>query len=272
MKLRKALDKAKKMRSGKRVGDFHGPVVETRSPEKDWQPPEYSHSIQCQIDNDWLRKNRCVCIDQDAPELEWYKVMRTKILQATKPKGLNTIMITSPSQAEGKTLTSINLALTFAKSYNQTVLLVDCDLRRQNIHKVLGIRSDAGLVDYLVDNRPLKDFMLWPSIEQMTLISGGRSIQNSAELISSDRMKTLVNKMKERYADRYILFDTPPVLVGADSIALAPLVDCILMVVIEGQTTMSDIKRATAALPQEKIIGYVMNRQTNGYQKGYYYY
>jgi len=271
MKLRKAMEKAKMMRSGNKT-DFRRPVVEIRSPDREWQPPKYDRSVRRAIDSDRLRDHRCVCIDPDAPELDKYKVLRTKIIQATKPRGWNTIMITSPGPEEGKTLTSVNLALTVAKAYNQTVLLVDCDLRRQNIHKLLGLNSGAGLVSYLVDSRPLEDFMIWPGIQQLTLISGGRSIQNSAELLSSERMKALVAEMKERYRDRYILFDTPPVLIGADAIALAPLVDGILVVVSAGRTGMSDLKKALGSLPAEKMIGFVMNRQKDVLRKGYSYY
>jgi len=220
MKLKKALDKAKKIRLEGGV-----PVVERtaeaikESPERDWAPPVYSKSVQAELDPQLVRANRLVCIDQEAPELDFFKVLRTKIQQATQSRGLNTIMITSPQAAEGKTMTSVNLALTFAKAYNQTILLVDCDLRRQNIHNTLGIDSNAGLVDYLIDKKPLSDFIIWPGINKLTLISGGHTIQNSTELLGSERMKTLVAEMKNRYPDRYVLFDTPPILLGADTLA-----------------------------------------------------
>ena len=101
-------------------------------------------------------------------------------------------MITSPREAEGKTLTAVNLALTFAKAYNQTVMLVDCDLRRQEIHKTLGYECGIGLVDYLASDQDVKELITWPGIDQMTVISGGRTALNSAELLGSVRMKTLV--------------------------------------------------------------------------------
>ena len=152
--------------------------------------------------------------------------------------------------------------------------MVDCDLRRQNIHHVLGIDSHAGLVDYLVNHRPLSDFIIWPGIEKLTLISGGRTIQNSTELLGSKRMKDLVAEMKTRYPERYVLLDTPPVLVGADTLALAPLVDGIVMVVAEGKTAMREVRKALDILPADKILGFVMNRQRKGQgaKNGYYYY
>jgi non-specific protein-tyrosine kinase len=274
MKLRKALDKAKKTRQKSEPSRIkRKPVVVKENNNQGWVAPEYSDSVQAKLDPQFVRDNRFVCIDQEAPELDFYKVLRTKIQLATRSKGWNTIMITSPQAGEGKTTTSVNLALTFAKAFNQTLLLVDCDLRRQNIHNVLGIESTAGLVDYLVNQKPLSDFIIWPGIKKMTVISGGRTIQNSAELLGSERMKTLVEEMKSRYPDRYILFDSPPVLLGADTLALAPLVDCIVMVVFEGKTTMRQVKKAVAMLPQDKLIGFVMNRQRKGKgsKYGYYY-
>jgi non-specific protein-tyrosine kinase len=181
-------------------------------------------------------------------------------------------MITSAVPGEGKTLTSINLALTFAKAYNQTVMLVDCDLRKQDIHKVLGFPSNGGLIDYLVGDRPLHEAIIWPGIDKLTLMSGGRTIQDSAELMGSPRMQTLVREMKTRYDDRYILFDVPPLLVGADALALAPYIDCIVMVVEEGKTSTTEVLRALEMLPKEKFIGFVMNRQTSIVKEYYGYY
>jgi non-specific protein-tyrosine kinase len=151
-------------------------------------------------------------------------------------------------------------------------MLVDCDLRHQNIHRTLGFKSDLGLIDYLVDDRPLQEVIIWPGIDKLTLISGGHTIQNSTELLGSPRMQTLVQEMKSRYDDRYVLFDVPPLLVGADAFALAPYIDCIVMVVDEGKTSTKDVQKAVQMLPQEKFLGFVMNRQKTVKMEGYGYY
>jgi non-specific protein-tyrosine kinase len=272
MNLRKALDKAKQMRgeSPTRPLTAGKPVVVNRSPDRQWRPPEYTQSCSMSIQAATLVENRCVCIEPDADELEAYKVLRTRIEQAAKTKGWNTILITSPNSGDGKTLTAINLALTFAKAYNQTVMLVDCDLRRQNIHRMLGLESAAGIVDFLVDDKPLNEFIIWPGIEKLTLISGGRSIQNSAEVLGSARMKALVQELKTRYDDRWVIIDAPPLLSGADTMALAPLVDCILMVVKESRTRMREIRKAIDMIPKDKFLGYVMNHQRK-IGSAYYY-
>ena len=271
MKLRKALEKAKQAREeGNRIRRIL--PVESRVKNNDWKPPVYSQSTKIELDHQYLLDNRCICILADAPELESYKVLRTKIQQLTKAKGWNTVMITSAEAGVGKTLTSINLALTFARAYNQTVLLVDCDFHHQTIHKMLNFENNFGLIDYLVDGRPLSEFMIWPGIDKLTIISGGRTFENSSELLDSPRMKSLVQELKARYDDRYILFDVPPILGTADALALTPYMDSIFMVVEEGKSSMRSVQKALEAIPQEKFLGFVMNKQKAGGSRYQYYY
>jgi non-specific protein-tyrosine kinase len=175
-------------------------------------------------------------------------------------EGKNTVMVTSAQPGEGKTLTAINLALSFAKEFDQTVLLVDCDLKQQSIHEVLGIDSEKGLVNYLLDNADLSKLIMWPGIEKFTLLSGGHPLFDGSEFLGPLRMKELVSQMKGRYADRYVIFDVPPVLAGADALAFAPLVDSIVMVVEAGKTSIHDVSKAISMLPGEKLLGLVLNR------------
>jgi non-specific protein-tyrosine kinase len=273
MKLRKALDKAKLAREG----IVHTNLVEKKKkiekkPPEEWQPPVYAKSVHIELNTETILNNRCICIEPNSPEIDCYKVLRTKIQLLTRQKGWNTVMITSPQPDEGKTLTAVNLALTFSKVYNQTVLLVDCDLRHQNVHKVLGFESRAGLMNYLVKDQPLEELIIWPSIDKLTLISGGRTSNNSSELLGSPQMKTLIQDMKSRYEDRYVIFDTSPVLIGDDAIALANHIDSIIMVVEEGRTSMKDVQKAIEMLPQDKFLGFVLNRQAGALRDKYYGY
>lgn len=263
MKLRKALDKAKQDREEFGSELFEEPLVAEPQPPRDqsgWKAPTYSESKTVRLDASKLSQNRCVCIFPSAPELDAYKVLRTQIQQRTKHKKLNTIMITSIGPGEGKTLTAINLAITFAKEFNQTVLLVDGDLKQQSIHKRLAYASSAGLADYLLEDKTLADLIVWPGIEKLTIISGGKTFQDSTELLGSPRMKELVSEMKSRYEDRYIFFDVPPILTGADAMAFAPLVDGIVVVIESGKTSMADVRRALDLIPQDKMLGFVLNR------------
>ncbi len=280
MKLKKSIEKAKQQRMEEKKKptedallneNIEAVVSEKTTCPPEWSSPVYSECKAVELDLEQLARNRCVSMFSEAPEAEYYKVLRTSIQHRIKEKGWNTIMITSVQPGEGKTLTSINLSVSFAKEFNQTVLLVDCDLKRQNIHRYLNFSFDKGIVDYLVNDCALKDMIVWPGIEKLTLISGGKTIANSAELLGSPKMKALVQEIKHRYDDRYVIFDTPPILGWADAAAFAPLVDCILMVVEEGRTSIKDVKKALEMIPSEKFLGFVLNRRKISGHKYYYY-
>ncbi|MCP4689697.1 MAG: AAA family ATPase [Desulfobacterales bacterium] len=249
----------------------HGPAEEAREatiPEPSTKPsgskwksaPVYTHSTNITLNRKRVIANRCIALDSDSAEIQSYKILRTQILLATREKGWNTVMVTSARPGDGKTLTTINLALTFAMEYDQTVLLVDGDLKRQMIHKYLGFKSEKGLVDCLVNERPLSEIIVWPGIPKLSIISGGRTIQDSTELLGSPNMRSLVRDVKSRYDDRYVIFDVPPMLGGADAIAFAPLVDCIVMVV-QPRTSTREVTRCMEQIPKEKFLGFVLNRQ-----------
>jgi protein-tyrosine kinase len=260
MDMKVSLENAEK--SGRAAGEStlnssSEPTPETH--DRIWSTPVYHNCRSVDLDPDKLRKNRCVCFFPEASTLNYYKILRTQIVQRCKVNHWNTIMITSAVPGEGKTTTAINLAATFAKSHGQTTMLVDCDLQRQSVHQYLGISSPKGLGDYLQNGTSLKDLIVWPGVEKLTIISGGDApVPDSAELISSPRMAELVAEMKARYADRYIFYDLPPLLAGPDALAFAPLADGILMVV-RPETSMEDAARSLALIPKEKFLGFVLN-------------
>ena len=225
-----------------------------------WHSPKYSMSRLVKLDPDVLHENRCIVFEENNNTIDSYKVLRTKVISRMQETGSKLLMVTSALPGEGKSTTAINLALIMAKEFQQTVLLVDCDLQQQSIHKYLGFESGKGLVSYLLDDCPMTDLFTWPGIEKINLISGGRVIRDSSELLGSPRMADLVADMKSRYPNRYVIFDMQSVLAGADALVMAPLVDNILMVVQEGRASIKDIKRSIKMLPENKLIGMVLNR------------
>ena len=245
------------------------PGTEPRKPG--WVSPSYHVSREVRLDPAVLERNRVVAYNTASPEIEAYRVLRTRILHRTRGTGGATVMITSALSGEGKTVTAVNLALTFAKTFSQTALLVDADLKRQQVHQVLGFESDRGLGDYLLDGCDVSDLIVWPGIEKLTVISGGKRIEESSELLGSPGMRTLVEGMKARYEDRYVFFDVPPVLSGADAISFAPLVDHILFVVQAEKSSMANVRKALGMLPKEKVLGIVLNRQVDTDAIKYYY-
>ena len=237
------------------------PMVRPSDVEKmGYVSPVYSLSRSVQLNPRVMLANRCVAFLPDSPEVEFYRQLRTRILQLSGGEGGATVMVTSALPGEGKTLTSINLALTFAREFKQTALLVDCDLRQQQVHGMMGFPSERGLVDYLIHDCPITELFVWPGVEKLSIISGGRTVKDSCELLGSPGMKDLVLDMKHRYPERYIFFDVPSVLTSADAVAFAPLVDYILVVAKAGETSLADIRRAVQLLPPQKVLGLVMNQ------------
>jgi non-specific protein-tyrosine kinase len=282
-KLQKALEKAKEVRgnflqnvtlvSENPQDSDESPVLrvfESRNQENagsadvsektDWVSPSYSQSRNVSLSPEVMERNRCVAMFPNLEEVETYRVLRTQILNLTRESGGNLIMITSALPGEGKTLTAINLAFTFAREFKQTVLLVDCDLKKQSIHDIMGIKSDKGLVDHLLGDCPASDLFIWPAIEKLTLISGGKTVTESSEIMGSPQMKEMVTDMKNRYPERYIFFDVPAILSGADALTFAPLVDHILVVVQADKTPIAEVNKATQLMPREKLLGLVLNR------------
>jgi non-specific protein-tyrosine kinase len=225
-----------------------------------WCSPTYDQSRTVKLVPEITSANRCIAFAEQPQVVDAYKVLRTQILQKMQLLGGNTLMVTSALPGDGKTTTAINLAFTMAKEFQQTVLLVDCDLQQQDVHKQLGYKSDRGLIDYLLDDCPVSELFTWPGIEKISVVSGGRLIRESSELLGSPRMKELVSDMKLRYPARFVIFDMQSISAGADALVFAQLVDHIIMVVQEGKTPVSEIKRSVEMLPEGKLLGMMLNR------------
>lgn len=239
-------------------------------------PQEISYTITrtVAVDPEVMRRNRLLAGsgEVEAAVAEGYKLLRTHILQRTKAEGRNILMITGPRQGEGKTVTAINLAISIAQEVNQTVLLVDADLRLPSVHRCFGIRGGEGLVDHLTAGVPISELLIHPEgLTKLVLLPGGRSAGRAAELINSPLMGELVQDLKHYYPNRYVLFDLPPLLTYADALAFAPLMDGIIVVVEAGKTSREDIERCQEMLKKFNLLGFVLNKLEILGQDHYYY-
>ena len=224
-----------------------------------------------EVDEGRLREHRIVAMAEHDPAAAAYKVLRTHVLQRMRVNGWRTLAITSPGEGNGKTVTAINLAISLARDVNQTVLLVDLDLRHPSIARYFVEDALPGLSDYLTDDRPIGELLISPGIERLVILPGNHSFTHSSEMLSSPKMIQLVDELKGRYSDRLILFDMPPVLASDDMIAFSPYLDAIMLVVEEGRTTKGDILRAYELLNEEKIIGTVLNKSDQASSGAGYY-
>ncbi|MDD3029294.1 MAG: CpsD/CapB family tyrosine-protein kinase [Alphaproteobacteria bacterium] len=188
-----------------------------------------------------------------------YRQLRTKVLHKMNASGFKTLAVTSPYYGDGKTTVTLNLGISLALDLKQTVLLVDLDLRKPCLHRPLNLTPQAGLTDYLLRQKPLVDCLLRPPFERISLLPAGPASEQSSELLASPKMINLAHELKTRYADRFVLYDMPPVLAQDDSIAFLPQVDAILVVIRDGVTKIDDLKRCLNALSGANVIGTVLN-------------
>lgn len=221
----------------------------------------YTQTRVVEIVPDKLREKRVIIdLEQDV-FTEAFRILRTQVLQRLQEKNWNSLAITSPGMNEGKTLTAINLAISLALEVNYTVLLVDADLRHPCVHNYFDIQAEYGLGDYLTADKPLSELLLHPEgIPGFVILPGGKPLANSAEMLNSPKMVRLVEELKTRYPSRIVLFDLPPLLTAADTLAFSPYVDAALLVIEEGKTQADDAKRAMELLGSTNVIGTVLNK------------
>lgn len=214
--------------------------------------------------------------DQDAHITEEYRKLKSVILaMMQKNSKQNTIMVTSSESGEGKSLTAVNLALVLAMECDRTVLLVDADLRRPTLHTYLGLKPGLGLADCLENGIDVHPALIKTTMPRLSFLSAGKQTNTPAELLSSDRMKALMQEIKNRYHDRFIIFDTPPALIFSDTRVLSSFADGILFVVKEG-VAASSVRDALAVLKGGPLLGIVYNgvcpEQLNGRYHRYHKY
>ncbi len=185
----------------------------------------------------------------------------------------NLIMVTSSMPGEGKSYTATNLALSIAREKDVTVLLIDCDVARRGVSRLLGIEDRPGLVD-LVDNEELTvaDVMLTTDIPNFRVLAAGSHYDYVTELLASNRMASLVDEIATRYSDRIVIFDSPPLLATPETQVLATLVGQIVFVVETGKTPQAVVMDALEQLPEDKAIGIVLNKNEGASGKSGYYY
>jgi exopolysaccharide/PEP-CTERM locus tyrosine autokinase len=186
----------------------------------------------------------------------------------------NMIMVSSALAGEGKTFTSINLAMSIAMEMDKTVLLVDADVAKPDVTARLGVQAEKGLIDVLLDNSlTLPDVLLRTDIPTLTLLPSGSRHVHSTELLASERMRQLTLELSSRYPDRVVIFDSPPLLLTSESRVLAGLMGQVLVVVEESITQQHAVKEAVESLQDNEIVCIVMNKGAHASRgDGYGYY
>lgn len=205
--------------------------------------------------------------------VEEFNKLRSSVIALTKgEKFLNTILVTSTVSEEGKSMTALNLAISLAKEQDHTVLLVDTDLRRPSVHKYLDINPEVGLVHCLRDNLPIEKALVKTGVGKLVVLPAGEAVKDPLDMLSSNRMKSIVVELKRRYPERYVIFDTPPALPFADAGVLSGFVDSTLFVVREGQANKNDVQKTLEEFKEHHLLGVVYNDAHVFLKKQDYYY
>jgi len=195
-----------------------------------------------------------------SPIAECFRFLRTSITRPLDGKPPRTVLVTSPLSGDGKTFVACNLAATLSQGMDEWVLLVDCDLRKPQVHHVFGFHScREGLSTHLAEDVPLPKLLKRTEIEKLTILPGGNSTTRPAELLTSTKMRAFIREVRDRYPDRFVLFDSTPLELAPETFALANEVDAVLLVIRRGRTPRHAVDRAMDRIHKEKLLGIVFN-------------
>ena len=214
-------------------------------------------------------------LEPGALAVESFKMLLAKILTRQSMSRPRTIMVTSPQPMDGKTMVATNLAISIAQGINEYVLLVDCDLRRPSLDRILGLNAQKGISEYLEKGASLGPYLVKTHISKLTVLPAGKPSQNPSEPLSSEKMRQLVEELRSRYEDRHIIIDAAPAQFAAETTFLASMVDGVILVVRSGKTPRDSIFEAIENIDRNKIIGVVFNasnKSPKDYKVYYKYY
>ncbi|UOQ45691.1 CpsD/CapB family tyrosine-protein kinase [Halobacillus salinarum] len=209
-------------------------------------------------------------VNPRSPISEQYRTVRTNLNFSAVDFDLKTMMVTSSGPAEGKSLTTANLAIVFSQQGNK-VLLIDADLRKPTVHYTFHTQNTVGLSNYLIGDKSLDEITNETHIDNLDTITCGPIPPNPSELLGSKAMKQLIRESKNQYD--LVVFDTPPVLAVTDAQIISSICDGTLLVVRNKQAEIDQVKRAKELLDQSngRLLGTVLNDVERKKQNYYYY-
>jgi len=271
-KIASALKKAGGITVGSRQQD--APVSPVPHPED--SPPLINKTIVRPEEGGRLAWNEMLVAAHNAADeiAEKLRVLRTKILHPEHGSPPRSILITSAVPGEGKTFLTANLAITLAQSIESHVLIIDADLRRSGLGMLFGIANTTGLSDHLRDNIDVGRLLVRTGHAKLSILPAGPAPINPAELLDTRKTAAMFAEMAKRYEDRYIIIDSPPLNLAAETAVLAKYVDRVILVVRYGFSNRELIQKAVDTVGKDKILGIVFNAAESsetGKKYGYYY-
>ncbi|VAW95218.1 Tyrosine-protein kinase EpsD [hydrothermal vent metagenome] len=212
------------------------------------------------LDEDDLSSKKIISanmVDHKVPDR--FRDLRTTLLNVSKNKNFM-LMVTSVCESGGASVIATNLAAAFSFDDSKTSLLIDCNLRNPKLDKMFDVNTNKGLTNYLEDKKiNIDEIISNTGIKRLRLITAGKNKESTSEYFTSARMIDLLNKIQERYSDRYIIIDAPPIGESPDATILADLCDFVLAVVPYGKVTISNIEKSLKTIDKKKLVGVVFN-------------
>jgi protein-tyrosine kinase len=210
-----------------------------------------------------------------------YRVIKRPLISNAMGKGVpimshgNLIMVTSALAGEGKSYTSVNLAISIAAEMDNTVMLVDADVARPSLLRMLGLPPSPGLLDLLEGKADMSSVLLRTNIDKLTILPSGTPHRRATELLASDSMRSLLEDMAQRYPDRIIIFDSPPLLLTTEARVLASQMGQVVVVVQAERTMRADVQQALSTIENCPVRLMLLNKSRStsvgGYGDGYGY-
>lgn len=207
---------------------------------------------------------------EHAPGTEEFRTLRSRLYQIREKQQLQTVLVASALPAEGKTFVSLNLAQAIAQQRSRSVVVIDADLRLSRMHEVLGASQSPGLSDYLNGEADIFSILQRGPLDNLFLIAGGKPQSNPVELLSSGRLRGLMNRLTPIFD--WIIIDSPPSIPLSDASLLSEVADGVLIVVLSGSTPYDMAQKLRQNLPAKSLLGVVLNRVPEGLTYSSYYY
>ncbi len=246
-----------------------GTLVDEKAPSLFTKDGITSSSEKREVDVSSLKEQGLLIPDQGAHAIaeEFRMIKRPLLLNAFGKTAVpihhgNLIMVVSALSGEGKTFTTLNLAVSIAMERDTTVLVIDSDVVKPSLSRNLKLDDCLGLTDLLLDDSlDISATIVNTNIPKLKILPAGRTNVHSTELLASRRMERLAGELSARYPDRVVLFDSPPLLITSQACVLSQQMGQILLVVEAGRTSQAAVKEALGMLDTSKVIGLVLNKK-----------
>ncbi len=222
-----------------------------------------------------LERNRIVAHSGGNPLSMGFNLLRTTVSQAMTERRMKTVLVTSPTAGCGKTVTSINLAMSMARQTQGNTILADLDFRRPWIANYLGLSVNADIHAVLKGQTPLEEVLFSVDVSgpKLLFLPARSPIAHPAETLTSVDMRNLITRLKAIAQQSFVIFDMPPMLFADDVIAFLPQADAVLLVIASGQTTAQEVENCKRMIPEEKFLGLVLAKsKEKSAQDDYEYY